>query len=137
MLERILSRTKTLEKTLDAAWMRNDAISQNIANIDTPGYKRKKVAFEEYLNEALENGGIKGFRTDRRHIPIGESNIDDIEATVSEDGSSLDMRLDGNNVDIDNEMASLAKNSIRYNTLIQSLSSEFRRVKSAISEGRR
>ena len=137
MLERILSRTKTLEKALDAAWMRNDAISQNIANIDTPGYKRKKVAFEEYLNEALETGGIKGFRTDRRHIPIGESNIDDIEATVSEDGNSLNMRLDGNNVDIDNEMASLAKNSIRYNTLIQSLSSEFRRVKSAISEGRR
>jgi len=137
MLERIFNITKPLEKSLDAAWLRNEVISQNIANIDTPGYKRKVVNFEEYLNQAIDSGGTSGLRTDKRHIPIGENSFDSIEPSVSEDNTSLDMRLDGNNVDIDNEMALLAKNSIRYNTMIQELNTGFKRLKYVISEGRR
>lgn len=136
MLDRVLGRTKTLEKALDASWLRNEAISQNVANVDTPGYKKKTVSFEEYLNQSSDNS-VKGIRTDNRHIPIGENNVDDIEIKVSEDNKSLSMRLDGNNVDIDSEMSELAKNNLKYNTLIQSMNAQFKRIKSVISEGRR
>ena len=137
MSNKIADGLKILEKSLDAAWLRNDAISQNIANVDTPGYKRKTVAFEEYLKSALDGRSLKGITTDKRHIPIGGDKIDSVNIKVSEDNSSLSVRLDGNNVDIESEMASLAKNSIKYNTLVQSLNTGFNRLKSVISEGRK
>ncbi|MCX7746991.1 MAG: flagellar basal body rod protein FlgB [Clostridia bacterium] len=137
MLDRIFSRTKMLGKALDATWKRNEAISQNIANVDTPGYKRKTVAFEEYLSEALDSSAFKGFRSDPKHVPIGGRDVDEVNIDVSEDNSTLSMRLDGNNVDIESEMALMAKNSIQYNTLIQKISGEFKKIKSVIHEGRR
>lgn len=137
MIDRILSRTSVLEKTLDATWQRNEAIAQNISNIDTPGYKRKTVEFEGYLSQALDKNGIAGFRTHKKHIPIGRRNVNEIDISVKQDNKSLSMRLDGNNVDIDNEMALMAKNSIKYNTLIQRISGQFRQMKSVINEGRK
>ena len=44
-----------LDRAADAAWQRNEAISNNIANVDTPGYKRQDVAFESVLQQALGN----------------------------------------------------------------------------------
>lgn len=137
MLDRILGRTKPLEKALDATWLRNEAISQNIANVDTPGYKRKTVIFEDLLNKALEDSKFKGFGADKGRISISESDLDEVKPIVMEDNKSLSMRLDGNNVDIDKEMADMSKNTIQYNVLIQRISSSFRSIKSVISEGRR
>jgi flagellar basal-body rod protein FlgB len=137
MFDGIFSKTKILGKALDATWLRNDAISQNIANVDTPGYKRKTVNFEDYLKQALDSDSIKVNLKNSRQIPIGGSNVDNIDIKVTEDNSSLSMRLDGNNVDIDSEMASMAKNSLQYNTLAQTLSSEFKRLGTAINEGRK
>lgn len=125
MIDKIYGNSRILEKSLDACWLREEVISQNIANFDTPGYKRKTVTFEEYLAEALDT-------KDRKNI-----NVNNIDIKVSEDHSNLSMRIDGNNVDIDTEMSSLVKNSIRYNVLIQSLNAGFSRFKSVISEGRR
>ena len=136
MLENLFNNTKVTAKALDASWLRNDAIAQNIANVDTPGYKRKTVKFEEYLSSALDANNLKGNMTDARHIPIGSDNVDDINITVSEDNANLSTRLDGNNVDIENEMALMAKNTIQYNTLIQRLNSQFKTLRSAIKEGR-
>lgn len=132
MLGRILSKTAVVEKSLDAAWIRNEAISQNIANVDTPNYKRKTVEFEQYLSDALDQTRQKGRSSDKLAKAM---NSIDIKVTI--DNKSLSTRQDGNNVDIDSEVASLAKNSIRYNTLAQSLSSSFSRLKSVISEGKR
>lgn len=136
MIKRIYGSTKALEKGLDAAWQRNEAIAHNLANVDTPGFKRKKVEFEEHLNNALKSS-LKGFRTNSRHIPIGQRSVDEIEIRIMEDSSDFSMRLDGNNVDIDSEMAQLAKNTIKYNTLAQSLNTSLRRIKSAVNEGRK
>jgi flagellar basal-body rod protein FlgB len=136
MLEKLFSNTKITAKALDATWLRNDAIAQNIANVDTPGYKRKTVKFEEYLSDAIDGNGIKGNLTDKRHIPIGTANVDDISIQVTEDNKSLSTRLDGNNVDIENEMALMAKNTIQYNTLIQRISGQFKTLRSVIKEGR-
>lgn len=136
MLEKVFGSSKPLEKSLDAAWLRNEAIAQNIANVSTPNYKRKTVAFEEYLTKAIEEPGLKGFMTDSRHISIGGRDFDSVDIKISEDNTNLQTRLDGNNVDIEVEAASLAKNSIKYNVMIQSLNGGFKKLRSAISEGR-
>lgn len=137
MLEKLSRNSKLLEKALDAAWLRNEVISQNIANVDTPGYKSKTVAFEEHLSQAMEGRGFKLLRTDKRHMASHKDDVDKVDIKVTVDRKAMSIRLDGNNVDIDNEMASMAKNTIKYNVLIQSLNAGFRRLKSVISEGRR
>lgn len=137
MIERLFSRTKLQEKALDAAYLRNETIAQNIANVNTPGYKRKTVAFEQYLNKALDENSFEGIRTDKRHIPIGQRDISEVKIEVREDYSSTSMRIDGNNVDIEAENADMAKNTIKTYTLVRSLGDEFRRLRSVISEGRR
>ncbi len=127
MLERILSRTNLVEKALDAAWLRNEVIAHNIANADTPGYKKKAVAFEEYLNgygNELKKKGLK------RAAGIPEPTIKTVNTETS-------TRLDGNNVDIEAEMAQMAKNTIKYNTLIQRISGTFSTIKTVINDGRR
>jgi len=137
MIERLFGKSRVLEKALDGAWLRNEAISQNIANVDTPGYKRKSVSFEQVLGDAIDSSSFKGNRTDSRHIPIGGSNIESVDINVTEDNSALNMRLDGNNVDMDAEMALMAKNNIVYNALTQKLTGEFKKLRSVISEGRK
>ena len=137
MLDRILTKTNVLEKALDATWLRNEVISQNLANTDTPGYKKKTVQFEQYLNSALEQKEIEGNLSHPRHIPIGRTRVENVPIRVTQDRTSLSYRLDGNNVDSENEMAELAGNLIQYNTLTQKINGEFRKLKSVISEGRR
>lgn len=136
MLEKILYQTRVLEKTLDATALRNEAISQNIANVDTPGYKRKSVAFEEHLNNALGSGTVKGIRNHPKHIPVGDKDVEDVEIKVTQDEKTLDIRLDGNNVDIESEMAQMAKNTIKYDVLAQRISGTFNKIKTVIREGR-
>jgi flagellar basal-body rod protein FlgB len=134
LIEKTFTSIKLSEKALDAAWLRNKTISQNIANADTPEYKRKTVKFEELLNSA-SNRRFTGSNANDMHIQIG--NLDNIDIKVLTDNKHLSSRLDGNNIDIDNEMTSMAKNTIKYNVLIQNINAGFRRLKSVINEGRR
>lgn len=136
MLEKLTSGLNLREKALDATWTRNEVIAQNIANVDTPGYKKKTVRFEEYLEDALNKDGFKGNTTDSRHIDIGGGSPEKASIRVTTENSGLSTRLDGNNVDIESEMASMAKNDIRYNTIAQSISGGFNRLRSVIKEGR-
>ena len=136
MLHRLFSHMGVLEKALDASWLRNEVIAHNIANADTPGYKKYRVEFEEELKSALEASTLKGKRTRPKHLDIGASSIDEVRPrVVRTDGTQ--MREDGNNVDMDEEMTSLAKNAIMYNALVQKISGEFRKLKTVINEGRR
>ena len=137
MFDKISNNLKILEKALDASLMRNEVIAQNIANVDTPNYKKRTVKFEEYLSAALKSSNFKGFTTHSKHISIGGNDVDSIGIKVTQDYKELSMRLDGNNVDVEAEMAAMAQNSLQYNTLIQSLSGKYRILKSAISEGRK
>ena len=135
MIDRISNKTTVLEKALDAAWMRNETISNNIANVNTPGYKKSYVKFEELLSDAVDKFQISGIKKDGRFLPIGkDTKFTTSPEIVQEDFTS--MRRDGNNVDIDVEMAELAKNSIKYNALIAQMSKEFSKIKLAISGGR-
>ncbi|MFZ5966599.1 MAG: flagellar basal body rod protein FlgB [Bacillota bacterium] len=135
MLGKSFSHLKALEKTLDAAWLRNEAVSNNIANVNTPNYKRSDVEFEKMLKSSMSAYTIQGSVTHEKHMPIGVGTIDQIEPTVTTDFSTK-YRKDGNNVNIDVEMAELAKNTIRYNMLTQRLSGELRKLKMVIKDGR-
>ncbi len=136
MFEKLTNHIKLREKTLDATWLRNEVIAQNIANVDTPGYKRRTVSFEEYLDTVMDDSSFKANTTDSRHIPIGKNDADSVHIKVTRKYENLSTRLDGNNVDIETEMAELAKNDIRYNTLVQSVTKEYTRLRSVIKEGR-
>jgi len=136
MFEKLTRNLNLREKTLDAVWTRNEVIAQNIANVDTPGYKKSTVSFEEYLEDALDQDGFKGFTTDSRHIQIGGGSVENAKIRISKQYDDLSTRQDGNNVDIESEMASLAKNDIRYNTLVQSISASYQRLNSVIKEGK-
>src|SRR5690554_172218 len=97
-----------LSKSLDASWKRNEVITNNIANAETPNFKRTEVVFEDILKEQLSNKKLEGVITDSKHIPINSKNINDLKYKLKKD-NSYSARLDGNNVDIDVEMAERAK----------------------------
>ena len=115
-----------LQQAADASWLRNTIISNNIANVDTPNYKRSDVQFETYLIEQMAGGDTMDHYVDGMDLST-------IEATIYTDNSNLSYRMDGNNVDIDTENAKLAENQIRYNTLIEQIGQEFARYKTVLS----
>ena len=112
-----------LEKASDASWTRNSVISNNIANVDTPGYKRKDVQFEQYLQSAVSGGCSLDDN-------VAEADLESLTGTTYTDYATASYRIDGNNVDIDTENAELAKNQIKYYTMLDSISQEFKRITS-------
>jgi flagellar basal-body rod protein FlgB len=136
MLSRIFNHSRLLEKGLDVAWLKNEVISQNIANVDTPGYDRRHVEFDEAFANALKgNHPIVTRVTREQHFRIPETDPMRVRPVVVSSNHYV-MRMDDNNVDIDKEMVDLAKNTIQYNALVQKLSKEFQRLKLAVREGR-
>ncbi|MDF2813912.1 MAG: flagellar basal-body rod protein FlgB [Paenibacillus sp.] len=123
-----------MERTIDASTFRQKVISNNIANVDTPYYKRSDVQFEDLLQKELQTQTIEGYRTDQRHIPIGRK-TSSVEPQVLTDEKSL-MNNNYNNVDIDYEMSLLAKNQIRYNVLIQQVNHDLKLYRTALNGGR-
>lgn len=120
-----------LKKSLDASSLRSKVIANNIANINTKGYKRYNVSFEESLKNSVDNLNLK--ITDEKHINDGNS-LGNIKI---EQDTSRSMREDGNNVDIDNEMTNQAANSLMYNALISQVNSRIALERYVINEGRR
>ena len=116
-----------LDKGADACWTRNEVISNNIANVYTPNYKRKDVAFNAYLEEAMVGSGNLDGKISRIN-----TRLEEINCSVYTDNVNLSYRIDGNNVDISAENAYLAENQIRYNALIDSMNQEFTRIRTAI-----
>ncbi len=117
-----------LDKAADAAYIRNDVLANNIANDSTPNYKRQDVQFESILQASLAGDGTLAERIEEVNM-----NLDDLNSFIYTDHSSLAYRLDGNNVDIDQEEAYLAENQIRYQALIDQMTQEFGRYKTVLS----
>lgn len=109
-----------LNRAADAAWQRNEAISNNIANVDTPGYKRQDVAFESVLQLALGNN-----RYQSMDDKVANVNLSRLRGRAYVDYANYSYRLDGNNVDIENENVMLAENQLKYQGLISSINQEF------------
>lgn len=121
-----------MERTLDAATMRQRVIADNVANVDTPYFKRSDVKFEELLQSEMNGPALQGYRTDPRHFYIGRPPMQEAQV-VRDNSSAINNNL--NNVDMDYEMSLMAKNQLRYNVLVQQVSSEIKKSKIAI-EGR-
>lgn len=113
-----------LDKAADASWLRNEVISNNIANVDTPDYKRQDVAFEGELTRALSKMRYKSMDEKVDNLTIGN-----LRATTYTDYGDYSYRIDGNNVDIDTENVELASNQIKYNALITGVNQEFANLK--------
>ncbi|NHN28389.1 flagellar basal body rod protein FlgB [Paenibacillus agricola] len=118
-----------LERSLDASTLRQRVIADNVANVDTPYFKRSEVQFEELLGKQLTTNSIEGYRTDPRHFKFGRPS--QIEPQITKDNLST-INNNSNNVDIDSEMSLLAKNQLRYNVMIQQVSSEIKKARMAI-----
>lgn len=122
-----------MENALSASSLRHQVISNNIANVNTPGFKKSQVTFEDELKEALESKNSILARTHERHYPFAGKTA--ISAKIN-NISETRMRVDGNNVDIDEEMAQMAKNNIYYNALVQKVQNYFSNLKTAVSGGK-
>ncbi len=107
-----------LSKALDALSLRHEVTANNIANVNTPGFKAKSVRFEDQLKAAISRGDPGSCRP-----------------TIEED--PLQVRLDGGSVDIDLEMARLAETQVGYSAVSRLVSERFSLLKYVISEGRR
>jgi flagellar basal-body rod protein FlgB len=118
----------TLEKALDGSALKQKAISQNIANVDTPNYKAKKTQFQHTLDQAMDRS-FNANRTDQRHVQFTSANRSNAFMTKS-NNTMYNHNL--NNVDIDQEMAEMAKNQIYYNALIERINGRFNSLQTAV-----
>ncbi len=114
-----------LDKAADACWIRNNVMANNIANVDTPNYKRQDVSFDSLLSRALEADPVLD-------NAVNNMDLNSITPIVYTDQSNLSYRTDGNNVDIDVEQANYAENQIKYNAVLDSITEEFKRISNVL-----
>ena len=118
-----------LDKAADASWLRETAITNNLANVDTPGYKRQDVDFESVLKREL--GHSKYTSLDKKMRGLN-GDLSRLNVSTYTDMSNFSYRLDKNNVDVDTENVELASEQIRYEALTSSITSQFRRMSTVI-----
>jgi flagellar basal-body rod protein FlgB len=117
-----------IQKSLDVLWLRQRVISNNIANIDTPGYNAKQVDFENILSGILEETPNIDKNTYKE--------IDGLNADVVQE-ETLPLKPDGNNVDIDNQNVEMIRTQLHYQYMTRIMADEMSRVRYVINEGRR
>lgn len=120
-----------LEHGLNYSVTKGKAISQNIANVDTPNYKAKQVSFKEILANA-QSTGLPAYKTNHKHLDFRQRNI---EPGVF-DVSNFRYRHDGNGVDMDKEQANLAENQIYYNALVDRINGKLNTLQNVVKGGR-
>ena len=113
-----------LEKMLDVSSVKHKVIANNIANVNTPGYKKMEVSFADQLEKALNESSMNKFDTLQPKI------------VISKEDTSETVRNDGNNVDMDKEVSSLVKNTLTYSIYTQLLAKKYEGIKSAIEGSR-
>lgn len=116
-----------LDKAADASWRRESIITNNIANVDTPGYKRQDLDFESLLKKELHRCKHESLDSKMKDVDLSKLN-----PTISTESGEYSYRMDENNVDIDTENVELASEQIRYQALTSSIDSNFDRMKTAL-----
>jgi flagellar basal-body rod protein FlgB len=125
------TRIPFLGKALDAYALRNKVIAGNLANIETPGYVAKEVSFEQQLAGAMNGSSITMAKTSEHHLGPSAPGLPD--ASVVNPSPAGDPLASGvNGVDLDNEMAELAKNQIRFRFAAKLLGEQFRGLQKSI-----
>ncbi|MFN3921164.1 MAG: flagellar basal body rod protein FlgB [Caldimicrobium sp.] len=121
----------TIKVSLKLRSMRHQMLSSNIANVDTPGYRRKDISFERVMQMYLSQER-KLKVTDKRHFSFRERTLEDLTRT----SESLTLGTP-NNVSLEEEMVNLTENQLLYESTLQALSKELERLKEIITEGGR
>lgn len=115
---------RLLSQGLDAVWYKQKVINQNISNSDTPGYKTKNVDFKAVLKEQCKYPQYHKYdRQPELKVEVRES---------TEEGTN--QQLDGNNVNVQEEMMKLADAQYQYETLANQMTNEFTMLRTAISK---
>ena len=112
------------QKSLDCLWKKQEALSDNLANIDTPGYKRKQVSFEEAFRKRLIAADEKKSSAKMREAIEGAG-----YTVYTRDDTA---RVDENNVNADVEETEMTRTWLHYNYLLQSVTNDIKRYQSAI-----
>lgn len=118
-----------LIKRLMQAGCSENVITNNIANIDTPGYKRQDVDFESVLQKAL--GKTKYSSLDKKVRELNQD-LGKLTTTSYTDAANYSYRLDRNNVDENTENAELASESLRYQLLTTAITNNFSRMQTVL-----
>lgn len=120
-----------MQRALDGAWARHEVLANNVANAETPGYKRLDLDFRSVLAKA---GAAKSqwLTSDSRHLSPAARRT---SWTVSQDQSGI--TPDGNSVDVDREMGEVSTNALYYSAVSGQLNAYLSLLKKAITEGRR
>lgn len=120
-----------LHRSMDVSLLRRSVIADNIANADTPNFKRSEVAFEAELKKAINSEktqGLKAKMTDKRHIPFDRS----IDYRTVKPKRLLDYLSDsknnGNNVDLEQEMMGALNNQLKYQIMVQAAANQFSQI---------
>ncbi|OHE74341.1 MAG: flagellar basal-body rod protein FlgB [Verrucomicrobia bacterium GWC2_42_7] len=122
MIEGISKENYTIaKKMLDVAVLRHEALASNIANAQTPGYKRNDISvdFESKLSASIKNSDMNA--------------LSELKPTIQKDANTPSIRPDGNNVGVDRELVEITKNSVQIDFINNYLSDSIRRIKSAIT----
>lgn len=110
----IFQHFQTLQHAIEYAHQSHQATGQNLANLNTPGYKAVEVPFEQLLEKI-------------------DSNAPSLGSYQVDESQGLTERMDGNNVDVDHELAAMKKNALAHQTLTQLLGSKMGILKQAIN----
>jgi flagellar basal-body rod protein FlgB len=139
-IDRLLSdpAMAVLRQAIKASETTHETIANNIANVETPGFKTSEVIFKDKLAGALHDiqessNNLEGARTNQAHFAINEEpSLEGVKPSVVV-RAQTSLRPDGNNVDIDAEMTKLSQNTIMYQALTQLVSSKMNQLRTAIS----
>ncbi len=125
----VFSYINVLNKAADASWLREQTIVNNLANVNTPEYKRKDVDFQSVLKREL--GSMKYLTLDSK---VENVDLDRLNVSTYYDHANYSYRMDKNNVDVDTENVELASEKIRYDALTDCMTQEFSRLRTAMSK---
>jgi flagellar basal-body rod protein FlgB len=123
-----------MERALSTATLKQRVISSNIANVDTPNYKSKQVDFQGVLNDALNHQSITSFKTSSEHLPFSNE-VTQFTPKININNKTVN-KPNGNNVDVDYEMAQLAKNQLWYNAVTERVNGHINNLQTVINGGR-
>ncbi len=126
---------QSLEQAMSATSAKQRVHAANIANVDTPGYKSKKVNFQSMLNTAIDQSSMSSIKTAPQHIAFSTENSNSPSGYSITENNSTKIMPNGNNVDMDVEMAELAKDQLMFNALTERVNGKFTALRTVI-EGR-
>lgn len=132
------STVDMLKNAIDGAGSQHQALANNIANVNTPNYRRSTVSFKEALAATegvpADPDTLAMVTNDDRQIPLGDAQAPIPFSATAQVDNTTQMRVDKSNVDIDQEMAQLSTNSGYAQTMTQLLQVQFMRLRQSISE---